>query len=63
MRYRTFERLDWRVSDIRYEMWGLAGWNNSNDRKALNASICAVEIGCNFYDTARDYGRLSVEGE
>ena len=63
MRYRTFERLDCKVSDIRYEMWGLVGWNNSNDRKALNASNCAVEIGCNFYDTARDCGRLSVEGE
>ncbi len=63
MRYRTFETTDGEVSDVRHEMWGLAGWNCSNDRKAFNASNCGVEIGCNFYDTARDYGSKSMEGE
>ena len=63
MRYRTFGRLGWKVSDIRYGIWGLAGWNCSSDREAFTSSNCAVEIGCDFYDTAQDYGRLTVEGK
>jgi aryl-alcohol dehydrogenase-like predicted oxidoreductase len=26
MRYRTFGRTGWQVSEVGYGMWGLAGW-------------------------------------
>ena len=57
MRYRTFGRMDWKVSDIGYGMWGLAGWTGSDDEESLQSLHSAVELGCNFFDTASAYGR------
>lgn len=55
MQYRRFGRTNWQVSDIGYGMWGLAGWTG-NDEKEIEASLDrAVELGCNFYDTAWAY--------
>lgn len=56
MRYRQFGRLGWNVSEIGYGMWGLAGWTGSEDRESMEALHRAVELGCNFYDTAWAYG-------
>jgi aryl-alcohol dehydrogenase-like predicted oxidoreductase len=56
MRYRTFGRTDWQVSDIGYGMWGMGGWTNSNDEESLSSLHRAVELGCNFFDTAWGYG-------
>jgi aryl-alcohol dehydrogenase-like predicted oxidoreductase len=57
MRYRTFGSMDWKVSDIGYGMWGLAGWSGSDDQESLQSLHRAVELGCNFFDTAWAYGR------
>jgi aryl-alcohol dehydrogenase-like predicted oxidoreductase len=56
MRYRTFGRLGWNVSEIGYGMWGLAGWTGSEESESLDALHRAVELGCNFFDTAWAYG-------
>ncbi len=56
MHYRTFGRTGWQVSDIGYGMWGMGGWTNSNDEESLRSLHRAVELGCNFYDTAWGYG-------
>ena len=56
MRYRTFGRLGWRVSEVGYGMWGLAGWTGSDDDETRQALDDAVRLGCNFFDTARAYG-------
>jgi aryl-alcohol dehydrogenase-like predicted oxidoreductase len=56
MRYRTFGRTGWRVSEVGYGMWGLAGWTGSDDAESLDALDRAVELGCNFFDTAWGYG-------
>ena len=56
MRYRTFGRTSWKVSDIGYGMWGLAGWSGSDDEESLKSLHRAVELGCNFFDTAWAYG-------
>ena len=56
MQYRQFGRLGWSVSEIGYGMWGLAGWTGSDDRESMEALHRAVELGCNFYDTAWAYG-------
>jgi aryl-alcohol dehydrogenase-like predicted oxidoreductase len=56
MRLRTFGRLGWRVSEIGYGMWGMAGWTGSDDTQSGQALDRSVELGCNFFDTAFAYG-------
>src|SRR5689334_8871645 len=56
MRYRTFGRTGWQVSEIGYGLWGMGGWTGSNDEESLRALDRALELGCNFFDTAWAYG-------
>ena len=56
MRYRTFGRTGWSVSEIGYGMWGLAGWTGSDDEETSESLDRAVQLGCNFFDTAWAYG-------
>ena len=56
MRYRTFGRTGWQVSEIGYGMWGMAGWTGSDDEQSLRALERAFALGCNFFDTAWAYG-------
>jgi aryl-alcohol dehydrogenase-like predicted oxidoreductase len=56
MRYRTFGRTGWQVSEIGYGMWGMAGWTGSDDEESLGALGRAMALGCNFFDTAWAYG-------
>jgi len=56
LRYRTFGRTGWQVSEIGYGMWGMAGWSGSDDDESLSALQLAVDLGCNFFDTAWAYG-------
>jgi aryl-alcohol dehydrogenase-like predicted oxidoreductase len=56
MRYRKFGRTGWNVSEIGYGMWGMAGWTGSDDTESLDALQRAVDLGCNFFDTAWAYG-------
>ena len=56
MQYRRFGRLGWSVSEIGYGMWGLAGWTGSDDDETAASLERAVELGCNFFDTAWAYG-------
>jgi aryl-alcohol dehydrogenase-like predicted oxidoreductase len=57
MQYRTFGRTGWKISEIGYGMWGMGGdWKGSEDEQSLRALHRAVELGCNFFDTAWAYG-------
>ena len=56
MKYRTFGKTGWQVSEIGYGMWGMAGWTGSDDEQSNHALDRAVELGCNFFDTAWAYG-------
>jgi aryl-alcohol dehydrogenase-like predicted oxidoreductase len=56
MRYRRFGRLGWDVSEIGYGMWGMGGWSGADDQSSLAALDRAIELGCNFFDTAYAYG-------
>ena len=56
MNYRTFGRTGWQVSPIGYGMWGMGGWTGSSDEESLGSLERAVELGCNFFDTAWVYG-------
>jgi aryl-alcohol dehydrogenase-like predicted oxidoreductase len=56
MRYRTFGLTGWRVSEVGYGMWGMAGWSGSEDRESHASLDRAIALGCNFFDTAWAYG-------
>ena len=56
MNYRRFGRTDWKVSEIGYGMWGMAGWLDSDDEQSMESLQEAVDRGCNFFDTALAYG-------
>ena len=56
MEYRRFGKTGWQVSEIGYGMWGLAGWTGSDDKETERSLHKAVELGCNFFDTAWAYG-------
>jgi aryl-alcohol dehydrogenase-like predicted oxidoreductase len=57
MRYRRFGRTGWQVSEVGYGMWGMGGWSGSDDTLSRNSLERAVELGCNFFDTAWVYGQ------
>jgi aryl-alcohol dehydrogenase-like predicted oxidoreductase len=56
MKYRRFGRTGWMVSEIGYGMWGMAGWTGSDEEESKRALQRAVDLGCNFFDTAWAYG-------
>ena len=56
MRYRTYTRTDWNISEIGYGMWGMGGWTGSDDEESLASLGAAINRGCNFFDTAWVYG-------
>ena len=56
MRSRKAARLPDALSEIGYGMWGMGGWSGSDDVESARALDRAVELGCNFFDTAAAYG-------
>ena len=56
MKYRRFGRMGWMVSEIGYGMWGMGEWTGSDDAESLASLQYAVQMGCNFFDTAWAYG-------
>ncbi len=61
MRYRTFGRTGWQFSEIGYGLWGIAGWTGADDDQSRQAMQLAVDLGCNFFDTALAYGEGKSE--
>ena len=62
MKYRRFGRTGWMVGEVGYGMWGMGGWTGSDDEESLRSLQLAVDLGCNFYDTAWGYGAGHSEG-
>ncbi len=56
MQYRTFGRTGWQISEVGYGMWGLADWTGVERPQIEEALDKAVDLGCNFFDTAWGYG-------
>ncbi|MBN1159034.1 MAG: aldo/keto reductase [Bacteroidales bacterium] len=56
MKYRKLGRTNWKVSEIGYGMWGMGGWTGSDDDESVSSLQQAVDMGCNFFDTAWAYG-------
>lgn len=62
MKYRTFGRTGFEVSEIAHGLWGMGGWSGSDDRQSLDSLQLAVDLGCNFFDTAWAYGSGRSDG-
>jgi aryl-alcohol dehydrogenase-like predicted oxidoreductase len=56
MKYRKLGRTGFEVSDIGHGLWGMGDWSGSDDRASLDALQLAVDLGCNFFDSAWAYG-------
>lgn len=62
MKYRKLGRTNLEVSEIGYGMWGLASWSGSDVDEVMASLQHAVDLGCNFFDTAWGYGAGKSEG-
>jgi aryl-alcohol dehydrogenase-like predicted oxidoreductase len=62
MRYRALGRTGFSVSDVACGLWGMSGWSGSEDAESLRALQLAVDLGCNFFDTAWAYGEGKSDG-
>lgn len=57
MKQRKLGRLGWDVSEVGFGSWALgSNWGPQNDEDSVQAIHKALELGCNFIDTARAYG-------
>jgi aryl-alcohol dehydrogenase-like predicted oxidoreductase len=62
MRYRTLGRTGFEVSEIAQGLWGISGWSGSDDQESRQAIQLAIDLGCNFFDTAWAYGNGKSDG-
>ncbi|MBZ0282779.1 MAG: aldo/keto reductase [Anaerolineae bacterium] len=57
MNYRELGRTGWKVSEISFGAWAIgASWGQVSDTDSLAALHSAIDLGCNFIDTADVYG-------
>jgi aryl-alcohol dehydrogenase-like predicted oxidoreductase len=57
MKYRTFGRTGWKVSEIGFGAWAIGGsWGPQDDNDSVAALNRALDLGVNFIDTAQGYG-------
>lgn len=57
MRYRMLGRTKFTVSEIGLGAWAMGGqWGPINDEESVETIKKAIELGCNFIDTAFAYG-------
>lgn len=61
MEYKKFGKQNWNVSQVGYGMWGMAGWSKSDDEISNKSLDRAIELGCNFFDTAWGYAEGKSE--
>ena len=62
MKYRNLGRTNFEVSEIGDGLWGMSGWTGSDDKESLSSMQMAVDMGCNFFDTAWAYGEGKSDG-
>jgi len=62
MKYRRLGRTNFEVSEIGDGLWGVSGWTGSDDRESLSSMQLAIDLGCNFFDTAWAYGEGKSDG-
>jgi aryl-alcohol dehydrogenase-like predicted oxidoreductase len=57
MRFRSFGRTGWNVSEIGFGAWQIGGgWGKVDDDESISTLLHAFDKGINFVDTAQMYG-------
>jgi aryl-alcohol dehydrogenase-like predicted oxidoreductase len=56
MKFRELGRTGFAVSEVGYGVWGMSSWSDSDDEESRASLQGAVELGCNFFDSAWAYG-------
>ena len=57
MKYRSFGRTGWQVSEIGFGAWQIGGdWGKVNDKDSVDTLLHSFAKGVNFVDTAEIYG-------
>jgi aryl-alcohol dehydrogenase-like predicted oxidoreductase len=57
MKFRSFGKTNWQVSEIGFGAWAIGGdWGHVSQEDALEALRTAIREGVNFIDTADVYG-------
>jgi aryl-alcohol dehydrogenase-like predicted oxidoreductase len=62
MRFRKLGRTGFDVSEMAHGLWGMGSWPDSKDEESSNALRLAIDLGCNFFDTAWAYGEGRSDG-
>jgi len=62
MKYRKLGRTGLQISEMAHGLWGMSGWSGSDDKESLAALQLAIDLGCNFFDTAWAYGNGKSDG-
>jgi aryl-alcohol dehydrogenase-like predicted oxidoreductase len=60
--YRKLGHTNFEVSEMAQGLWGMGDWSGSDDQQSLAALQLAVDLGCNFFDTAWAYGNGKSDG-
>ncbi|MEK6570653.1 MAG: aldo/keto reductase, partial [Bacteroidota bacterium] len=67
MKFRTLGRTGLQVSEIGFGAWAIGGnefgksYGSTDDNASLKAVQKAIELGCNFFETADVYGHWQSE--
>lgn len=62
MKYREFGKTGWKVSEVGFGAWAIGGnehgnsYGQTDDKVSMEAINRALDLGCNFIDTADVYG-------
>ncbi len=57
MQYRRFGKLGWNVASVGFGAWAVgASWGEQPEDESIAAMNRAIDLGCNFIDTAQGYG-------
>ncbi len=59
---RRFGRTGWQVSEVGLGLWGMGSWPDRDDGESAASLRLAADLGCNFFDTAWDYGQGRSDG-
>jgi len=62
MKFRKFGKHDFNTSEIGFGAWAIGGsWGDQDDNESLATLNHALDMGCNFIDTAAGYGNGKSE--
>jgi aryl-alcohol dehydrogenase-like predicted oxidoreductase len=62
VKFRALGRTGFQVGDIAHGLWGMSGWSGSDDGESRHSIQLAIDLGCNFFDTAWAYGDGKSDG-